>query len=89
MSQVKTHRTVVDKGAVGMVLLKYHPKPERRCAMTDITERVARLEGAYEHLATKADIAELKGTLRTLIVAATLGLAALNIILQLWPKSGG
>ena len=57
--------------------------------MTDRTERVARLEGAYEHLATKTDIAELKGTLRTLIVAATLGLAALNIILQLWPKSGG
>ena len=28
--------------------------------MTELTERVARLEGAYEHLATKADIAELK-----------------------------
>ena len=28
--------------------------------MTEITERVARLEGAYQHLATKADIAELK-----------------------------
>ena len=25
------------------------------------TERIARLEGAYEHLATKADIAELRG----------------------------
>lgn len=27
--------------------------------MTELTERVARLEGAYDHLATKADIAEL------------------------------
>ena len=30
-------------------------------AATDpITERVARLEGAYEHLATKADLAQLE-----------------------------
>lgn len=29
-----------------------------------IEERVSRLEGAYEHLATKADIAELKGELQ-------------------------
>lgn len=28
--------------------------------MAELTERVARLEGAYDHLATKADIAELK-----------------------------
>ena len=29
--------------------------------MTDpITERMARLEGAYEHLATKADLAQLE-----------------------------
>ena len=28
--------------------------------MTELTERVARLEGAYDHLATKADIANLK-----------------------------
>ena len=29
--------------------------------MTDpITERMARLEGAYEHLATKADVAQLE-----------------------------
>ena len=27
----------------------------------DLTERVSRLEGTYEHLATKADIAELRG----------------------------
>ncbi len=29
--------------------------------MTTLDQRVSRLEGAYEHLATKADIAELKG----------------------------
>ena len=29
-------------------------------ATTDHGERLARLEGAYEHLATKADISELK-----------------------------
>ena len=29
-----------------------------------IEERVSRLEGAYEHLATKADVAELKAELK-------------------------
>ena len=29
-----------------------------------IEERVSRLEGAYEHLATKADLAELKAELK-------------------------
>ena len=31
--------------------------------MTELTERVARLEGAYEHLATKADIERLRADL--------------------------
>ena len=31
--------------------------------MTTMEERVSKLEGAYEHLATKADLAELKGEL--------------------------
>ncbi len=31
--------------------------------MMAMEERVSRLEGAYEHLATKADLAELKGEL--------------------------
>ncbi len=35
----------------------------------DLTERVSRLEGAYEHLATKADIAALRGELKTDIAA--------------------
>ena len=29
--------------------------------MTSLEQRVSRLEGSYEHLATKADIAELRG----------------------------
>ena len=29
--------------------------------MTTLEERVSRLEGGYEHLATKADVAELRG----------------------------
>ena len=33
---------------------------------TDHGERLARLEGAYEHLATKADIFEIKAELRLL-----------------------
>ena len=47
-----------------------------------IDEKVARLEGAYEHLATKADIAELKGQMRVLIVTMTSVLAILNILLR-------
>ncbi len=31
---------------------------------TELTERVARLEGGYEHLATKADLADLRTELR-------------------------
>ena len=32
--------------------------------MMAMEERLSRLEGAYEHLATKADLAELKGELK-------------------------
>lgn len=35
-------------------------------ATTDSGERLARLGGAYEHLATKADIFEIKAELRLL-----------------------
>ena len=47
-----------------------------------IDEKVARLEGAYEHLATRADIAELKGKMRVLIATKTTLLAILNILLR-------
>ena len=62
---------------------------------TDLTERVSRLEGAYEHLATKADIAELrgeikaelaelKGSLTMLLIAMTFVLTLLNIGLKVF-----
>ena len=35
----------------------------------DLTERASRLEGTYEHLATKADIAELRGEFKADIAA--------------------
>jgi hypothetical protein len=35
---------------------------------TTIEERVSRLEGGYEHLATKADLAELKASIAELKV---------------------
>ena len=80
-----------------------------------IEERLARLEGVYDHLASKADlaelrsvlkdditrvesglkddiarlqaeIAELKGSVKILVVAMTSGLALLNIVLRFWPS---
>ena len=38
--------------------------------MPDINDRVSRLEGAYEHLATKEDIAELRGSYEHLATKA-------------------
>ena len=98
-----------------------------------IEERLARLEGVYDHLASKADLAalrailkddiarlqaeitrvesglkdditrvesnlkddiahlqaelaELKGSVKILLVAMTSGLALLNIVLRFWPS---
>ena len=69
-----------------------------------IEERLARLEGVYDHLASKADLAELRATLKSdiahlqakmaelkgsvkiLVVAMTSGLALLNIVLRFWPS---
>ena len=51
-----------------MPLIQYLLRKEN-AAMTTIPptpeERLSRLEGVYEHLATKADIAELKAELKT------------------------
>ena len=33
--------------------------------MTTLEQRVSRLEGGYEHVATKADVADLKADLKT------------------------
>ena len=42
--------------------------PPRRTSMATMTleERVSRIEGGFEHLATKADVAELRGDLHAL-----------------------
>ncbi len=44
--------------------------------MASIDERVARIEGGYEHLATKADIAELRSEVRAMKWMLGLGLTA-------------
>ena len=69
-----------------------------------IEERLARLEGVYDHLASKADLAELravlkddmarlqaemaelKGSVKILLIVMTSGLALLNIVLRFWPS---
>ena len=60
--------------------------------MTELSDRVSKLEGAYEHLATKADIesvkgeiADLKGSFRTLLIGAAAVLGLLNIVLRFLP----
>ncbi len=60
--------------------------------MATLEERVSRLEGGYEHLATKSDIeatkaniAELRGemqNLRLIIAVIGIGLAGLNVALK-------
>ena len=53
--------------------------------MATVEERVSRLEGGFDHLATKADVANLKvwlvGLLLTVVVSALL--SATNLIVQL------
>lgn len=46
--------------------------------MTTDSDRISRLEGAYEHLATKADIAEMKAEMR---LQRWLSLAILAIVI--------
>ena len=44
-----------------------------------LTERVARLEGAYEHLATKADLAQMEARLTWRITVAMVGMSGATI----------
>lgn len=44
-----------------------------------LTERVARLEGAYEHLATKADLAQMESRLTWRITVAMVGMSGATI----------
>jgi hypothetical protein len=48
-------------------------------AVEAVSERVAKLEGAYEHLATKADIANLKVWLLTTSLGTGIAVAAVVI----------
>ena len=54
--------------------------------MTELTERVAKLETELKHVATKADISELKGSFKTLLLGIGSVLALLNIALRFWPS---
>jgi hypothetical protein len=48
--------------------------------MATVEQRVGQLEGAYQHLATKADLAELKAELRGDLLRLVIGLAGLQLI---------
>lgn len=48
--------------------------------MATVEERVSRLEGAYGHLATKADLNELKADLRGDLLKVSTGLAGMSIL---------
>ncbi len=53
--------------------------------MVTAEERVSRLKGSSQHLATKEDIADLRGEFRALrwtMSAIGIGLAALTLILK-------
>ncbi len=50
---------------------------ERGTESVGLSDRVSRLEAAYGHLATKADLAELKADLTAAIAAQTRWLAGL------------
>ena len=43
------------------------------------TEGIARLEGAYEHLATKADLAQMETRLTWRIIGAMVGMSGATI----------
>ena len=47
-----------------------------------ITERMARLEGAYEHLATKADLAQLESRMTWRLIGASGAIIAAVALIQ-------
>ncbi len=48
--------------------------------MATVEQRLGQLEGAYAHLATKADLAELKAEIRGDLNKVVIGLAGLQLI---------
>ena len=54
--------------------------------MTDppITERMARLEGAYEHLATKADLAQMETRMTWRLIGASGAIIAAAALIEMF-----
>ena len=47
-----------------------------------ITERMARLEGAYDHLATKADLAQMETRMTWRLIGASGAIIAAVVLIQ-------
>lgn len=47
--------------------------------MTTVEERLSRMEGGYEHLATKADLYELENRMIRWMIGLVIGMAILAI----------
>ena len=50
--------------------------------LTEHGERLARIEGAYEHLATKADIESLRGELKAFKWQVSLGVPLITVVVS-------
>ena len=50
--------------------------------VTEHGERLARIEGAYEHLATKADIEALRGELKAFKWQVSLGVPLITVVVS-------
>ena len=50
--------------------------------LTEQGERLARIEGAYEHLATRADIEALRGELKAFKWQVSLGVPLITVVVS-------
>ena len=50
--------------------------------LTEHGERLARVEGAYEHLATRADIEALRGELKAFKWQVSLGVPLITVVVS-------
>ncbi len=58
--------------------------PHRSRQLTTVEERLSRLEGGYEHLATKADLANLKADLLKWMVGMMISSVALAVTVAIF-----
>ena len=58
--------------------------PHRSRPLTTVEERLSRLEGGYEHLATKADLANLKADLLKWMVGMMISSVALAVTVAIF-----